>query len=94
MLALHLIEGALSTKLVQSGASHATPTQLSPGGDRADIWGEGEEKKERFASGDFQSNFELGREKKGKERRDRFCEISSQTLSFNKDAGPGKGFSR
>ena len=80
--------------MVQSVASHAPPTQLSPGGDRADIWGEGEEKKERFASGDFQSNIELGREKKGRERRGQLCEISSQTLSFNKDARPGKGFSR
>ena len=38
--------------MVQSVASHAPPTQLSPGGDRADIWGdegergEGREKKE------------------------------------------------
>ena len=32
--------------LVESAVSHAPPTQLSPGGDRADIWGEeGEEKK-------------------------------------------------
>ena len=33
--------------MVQSVASHAPPTQLSPGGDRADIWGEGEERGER-----------------------------------------------
>ena len=50
--------------MVQSVASHAPPTQLSPGGDRADIWGEGEERGERgkkkaVASWDFQSSFEL-----------------------------------
>ena len=41
--------------MLQSVASHAPPTQLSPGGDRADIWGEegeerGEEKKKAVAS--------------------------------------------
>ena len=34
--------------MVQRVASHAPPTQLSPGGDRADIWGEeGEERGEK-----------------------------------------------
>ena len=37
--------------MVQSVASHAPPTQLSPGGDRADIWGEGEERGERKKEG-------------------------------------------
>ena len=65
--------------MVQSVASHAPPTQLSPGGDRADIWGEEGEERPR------------GEKEK---RRQLLLGISSQALSFEEDAGSGKGFSR
>ena len=56
----------------ESGAaSHAPPSQLSPGGDRADIWGEGERKRFSVQLG------ALKREEGEKNRSDWLCEISS-----------------
>ena len=72
----------------ESGAaSHAPPSQLSPGGDRADIWGEGERKRFSVQLG------ALKREEGEKKRRDRLCEISSPTLS-SEDAWSGEGCCR